>query len=121
MQCHRTSPFQKSQFLFYYCYFVCCPTKITCHLVKLIRWVLTWEGLWYLQLPLTLQFCVPRSPSLPLQMRRKTSDLPSLVANMYLNYREGKLEDIVFSILVCIPKRGKKFSKGLSALSTELI
>ena len=40
-------------------------------------------------------------------------------SNMYLNYREGKLEDIFFSILVCIPKREKKFSKGLSALSTK--
>ena len=38
---------------------------------------------------------------------------------MYLNHREGKLENIFFSILICIPKGDEEFSKGLSALSTE--
>lgn len=40
-------------------------------------------------------------------------------SNMYLNHRKGKLENFFFSILICIPKGEEKFSKGLSALSTE--
>ena len=38
---------------------------------------------------------------------------------MYLNHREGKLENIFFSILICSPKGEEEFSKGLSALSTK--